>query len=299
MRKALGDGYVDALHQAWPKVPESSDFVMHWWHRAAELLIAKKIEGFGLITTNSISQIFNRRIVQDALKSEKIYISYAVPDHPWVDSSDGAAVRIAITVCHPGQGKGILAEVLEARRHEADDYAVEFDENVGQIHSNLKIGANTSLAQSLNANKNLSSIGVKLYGPAFVIKSDQAKLLGRDDILGLDKYIKHYVDGQDITKRKRGLMVIDLDGLTSQEVLNKYPDVYHYIYTNVKPSRDLNKDKYRRENWWLFGRKNTLMRKSIKGLRRYIGTAETSKHRLFQFIDETILPGGMVVTHAL
>ena len=30
MREALGDGYAEALHSAYPEVPESGDFVMHW-----------------------------------------------------------------------------------------------------------------------------------------------------------------------------------------------------------------------------------------------------------------------------
>ena len=37
MRTALGDGYVEALRGAWPDVPESADFVMYWWHHAAQL----------------------------------------------------------------------------------------------------------------------------------------------------------------------------------------------------------------------------------------------------------------------
>jgi hypothetical protein len=35
MRAALGDGYVQALREAWPSVPESADFVMYWWDQAA------------------------------------------------------------------------------------------------------------------------------------------------------------------------------------------------------------------------------------------------------------------------
>jgi hypothetical protein len=33
--QALGDGYVEALRGAWKDVPESADFVMYWWHKAA------------------------------------------------------------------------------------------------------------------------------------------------------------------------------------------------------------------------------------------------------------------------
>ena len=67
MRTALGDGYVEALRSSWKDVPESADFVMFWWDHAAELTRHGKLERFGLITTNSISQTFNRRVVERAL----------------------------------------------------------------------------------------------------------------------------------------------------------------------------------------------------------------------------------------
>ncbi len=38
MRDALGDGYTEAVRRAYPAVPDSADYVMFWWHKAAELL---------------------------------------------------------------------------------------------------------------------------------------------------------------------------------------------------------------------------------------------------------------------
>lgn len=35
MRDALGDGYAEALWKAYPKMPQSADFVMFWWEKAA------------------------------------------------------------------------------------------------------------------------------------------------------------------------------------------------------------------------------------------------------------------------
>jgi hypothetical protein len=62
MREALGDGYVESLRKAWKgDVPESADFVMFWWRKAAELVRDGKAKRFGFITTNSIHQTFNRR----------------------------------------------------------------------------------------------------------------------------------------------------------------------------------------------------------------------------------------------
>ena len=67
MKQALGEGYVEALRQTWSDVPESADFVMYWWDHAAELTRQGELERFGLITTNSIGQTFNRRVVERAL----------------------------------------------------------------------------------------------------------------------------------------------------------------------------------------------------------------------------------------
>jgi len=81
MREALGDGYVEALAAALPKVPRSVDFVMYWWNKAAQLLSAEKIRRFGFITTNSIGQTFNRRVVKPFLSSKKVK-----SDSCWINS---------------------------------------------------------------------------------------------------------------------------------------------------------------------------------------------------------------------
>ncbi len=70
MRAALGDGYAEALRGTWADVPESADFVMYWWHKAALTVRAGGARRFGFITTNSLRQTFNRRVVQAALDGE-------------------------------------------------------------------------------------------------------------------------------------------------------------------------------------------------------------------------------------
>ncbi|MGK2898730.1 MAG: DNA methyltransferase, partial [Burkholderiaceae bacterium] len=69
MRDALGDGYAGALRSTWSDVPESADFVMYWWHAAARKVALGNARRFGLITTNSLTQTFNRRVVERALSA--------------------------------------------------------------------------------------------------------------------------------------------------------------------------------------------------------------------------------------
>jgi hypothetical protein len=60
MREAFGDGYAEALRNVYPDVPESADFVMYWWYRAAACVASGQSIRTGLITTNTITQAQNR-----------------------------------------------------------------------------------------------------------------------------------------------------------------------------------------------------------------------------------------------
>jgi hypothetical protein len=94
-------------------------------------------------------------------------------------------------------------------------------------------------------------------------------------------------------------MVIDLFGLTVDDVRRHFPAIYQWVLERVKPERDQNRDKGIRENWWLHGRPRPELRDYLRGLPRYIATVETAKHRVFQFLDADILPDNMLVNIAV
>jgi len=71
------------------------------------------------------------------------------------------------------------------------------------------------------------------------------------------------------------------------------------VRTRVKPERDANARKSLRLNWWQFGWPRRELRLALHGLARYIATTETSKHRLFQFIDADVAPDHSVVAICL
>ncbi len=301
MRGELGSGYVEALRKTYGQVPESVDYVMYWWHKAAELVRTGKARRFGLITTNSLRQSFARRVIAHHLEARKpLSLGFAIPDHPWVDAADGADVRIAMTVGLPGEAEGMLLTV-EAERpgHEEGTREISFRRRTGRIHPDLSIGPNVAAAVPLKANDGLCSPGVKLHGSGFIVTPEQAAALGLGRRPGLERHIRPYRNGRDLTATPRGVMVIDLFGLSSAEVRERYPEVFQHLLVNVKPERDHNAEKYRRENWWLFGRKNTELRSALAGLPRYVATVETAKHRVFQFLDIAILPDNMLVNIAL
>ena len=321
MRRALGDGYVDALRATWPEVPESADFVMHWWHIAAEAVRAGQARQFGFITTNSIKQTFNRRVVEAQLTpspqpspakgegAKPLALAFAIPDHPWVDAADGAAVRIAMTVVFlpsPLAGEGLgergMGKLLSvtAERETGEDAAdVSLSSREGIIYADLSIGANVAGAVALEANQRLSSRGVMLFGAGFIVTHEEAFTLGLGRDEGVAQHIRAYRNGRDLTDKPRGVMVIDLFGLAAEEFRNRYPALYQWVLERVKPERDQNRDKGIRENWWIHGRPRPELRSYVVGLLRYIATVETAKHRVFQFLDADILPDNMLVNIAV
>lgn len=58
----------------------------------------------------------------------------------------------------------------------------------------------------------------------------------------------------------------------------------------MKPLRDKNRDKLRREYWWRLGRSGLHLRAALRGLERFIATPTLSKHRLFVFLDGGVIP---------
>ncbi len=344
MRASLGDGYVDALRAAWPDVPDSADFVMFWWARAAALVGAGAVQRMGLITTNSLRQTFNRRVVQagldgalsvvssaaglagtgaghagglmlpNAQKSapgtphpgagvahlvHPAHLAFAVPDHPWVDSANGAAVRIAMTVLAPGQGEGRLLTVQREWAGEFGEVAVELAERKGLLHADLAVGANVAGAQALRANLDLSNRGVQLFGAGFIVTRQEAASLGLGTVPGLERHLREYRNGRDLTAAPRDVLVIDMFGLAADDVRQRYPAAYQWLLERVKPERDQNNRDSRRKNWWLFGETNPKLRRQLDGLPRYIATVETAKHRVFQFLGASVLPDNKLVAIAL
>ena len=299
MRETLGDGYVDALRTTWPEVPESADFVMYWWQHAAETVRNGRAERFGLITTNSLTMIFNRRVVETQQSaSPPLGLVFAIPDHPWVDSKDGADVRIAMTVGTAGKCEGRLLVSIEETEAENGEVSVRFDTRQGVIHPDLKVGANITSTTKLRANARVSSMGMMRAGAGFLVTADEARALGLGDVPELTERIRPFRNGRDITGRPRSLLLIDLFGLTAEQLRERFPRVFQWVRERVKPERDVNRRARLREQWWVFGEPRQGLRAALKGLNRYIATVETAKHRTFVFLDAAILPDHKLVAIA-
>ena len=259
---------------------------MYWCSHAAELLAKGKVSHFGFITTNSITQTFNRPVLQKALDAGS-RIGFAVPDHPWVDSADGAQVRVAMSVFDRHQDLGTLWTTQSETPTSDGAAAVTFAVARGTVFSDLAIGVDTAKLVPLKANSGLACPGVQLSGQGFIVPAEE---VGRFSKTTKERLVRRYITGRDITQEMREQYVLDTFGLTHDALRDHYPDAFQWLYDRVKPEREQNpREKYRRD-WWLHAEPRAKFRGALAGLRRLIITSRTARHRTFQFLDASVLP---------
>jgi len=312
IRQAYSDGYVDALRAAYPRVPENADYVMYWWEKAAlaargwkpatDKGRAKGTRRFGLITTNSLRQTFNRKVLEPHLADPKSGLSliYAIPDHPWVDSGDGAAVRIAMTVAEKSKANGRLLTVTEEVKGqtEAEGRLVRFDIQKGKIFADLRIGANLLSACALKANGSLCSVGYQLTGKGFLVPPEQ-----RAEIMAArphsDKYIKPWTNGLGIQRHVEPMWAIDVGELSLAELQSGLPEIFQHLSDTVRPERAQNAVSAQAEHWWRYARPRGDFQPAIRGVNRMLVTSLTASKRIFIFVSPDTIADSTTVLFAL
>lgn len=283
MRERLGDEYTEAVRMAYPKVSESVDFVMYWWQIAASKVGKGGTSRLGFITTNSITQTFNRSVLEQA----KCRLIFAIPDHPWVDGTDGADVRIAMTCAGASTGpchlQTVVSEGLIAEGY--GERWIEFATiTASKINSDLSVGSDMDSCAPLRSNADIAVQGVVPLGLGFrVTKGDFSRLGIAPDCW--PPVLKPYVIGRDLVQRPEPKWIIDFFGLSEEQARSEFPNLYNHLLVTVKPERDMNRRATRRINWWLFGENSPALRNASRSLDRVMATCRTSKHRVFTFIS--------------
>lgn len=93
--------------------------------------------------------IFNRRVIE-AHQPPARHLAWPMPCpiSPWVDSTDGAAVRISMSVGVRGVVEGRLQTVTQ-KQADGGEVAVELMTRQGVIHADLRVGANMGRRQAV------------------------------------------------------------------------------------------------------------------------------------------------------
>ena len=281
LRSRLGDDYVEALQRLYgERIHGEADLVCNWFDKAGRLVFKNKLIRVGLVATNSIRGGRNRSVLDRIVESGVIYDARS--DEPWV--VEGAAVRVSI-VCF---GKKSIIGPVKLN-----------GKSVQKINSDLmSSAADLTKARKLPQNENIAFMG-DVKGGAFNISGNLARHWLRSPINPNGRpnsdVLKPWVNGMDITRRPGGKWIIDFGFVMDENEAALYERPYNHIFENVKPSRQIGRNKRRAKYWWRHVSPGPKKWQLLDGLSRYIATPCLSKHRLFVWIDARICPDHQLI----
>ena len=286
LRTELGDSYVDRLFSVYEgRVARESDLCCYWYEKARAAIEAGRAERAGLLATNSIRQSQNRRVLERIKATGDIF--YAQADRPWIQ--DGVAVRVSMVGFDDGSDHHRLLN--EEKEGDAKN-AIFRARPVASINANLTYEADVTKAQRLKENASTSFMGDTKVGPFDILPREAKAMLEAQNPHGRPNsdVVRPWVNGLDITRRPRGMWIIDFPPGMSEQDAAKYEAPFEFIKKHVKPERVQNARKVYAERWWIHGEARAEMRGAIGGLARYLVTVSVAKHHLFAWIDKGVLP---------
>ena len=282
LRTELRDIYVDALFALYAgRVPPEADLVTYWFEKARAMIEAHRAKRAGLLATQGIRGGANRVVLERIKETGGIFMAHS--DREWI--LEGANVHVSMI----GFDDGSQTECrLDGKP-------------VAAIHANLTSATDTTSAQTLLENASLCFMGTTKVG-AFEIMPEIAKRMlsaplnpnGRPN----SDVIRPWVNAMDITRRPRGMFVIDFGATRTEAEAALYEVPFEYLRQHVYAKRSENNREGYRTKWWLHGEPRPELRREIVGLKRYIATPGVAKHRLFVWLSRDVLPDHAVFVFA-
>ena len=272
-RRELGDSYFEALDNVFKsRVPGGADLVCYWFDKARVAIEQSGLGAAGFVATQSIRSGSNR-VVLEAI-TRKVAIFDAWSDEPWVN--EGAAVRVSLVSFGWGACCFLNGAPVEGVNAE--------------LGSSLL--SDMSLAMSLVENHRATFEGTKKYGDFDVTGQLARYWLSLPNPHGRpnSEVVKPWRNGQDITRRASDTWVVDFGAHMSEADATLFDAPFTHLLRSVKPARLTVRRERTRRLWWIHEEARVALRDSIKGLPRFIVTPRVAKHRLFVFLDATVLP---------
>jgi len=108
-----------------------------------------------------------------------------------------------------------------------------------------------------------------------------------------------WFNGMDITRRPRGMWIIDFGVEMDEEQASRYEAPFEYIREHVRDYRARARSGDRTGvPWWRHQRPRPDMRQALASLSRFIVTPRVSKHRLFAWLPAGVLPDCQLIVVA-
>ena len=266
----LPDPYIDAMYASF-ELPNTSDLCCYWFE-IGRMMIASHGPRIGLLATQGIRGGDNRTVLQRVEDTGGIFMAWS--DRPWI--LDGAAVHVSMVGFDNGLDTSRSLNGL----------------TVVSINSDLSAGTDIRSSRVLASNEHIAFMGSTKGGKFELSGPDAQRILsspnphGRSDI----DVLRPWINGTDVTKRPRGLWIVDFGTSRSITDSAQYEAAFSHIERAVKPERTSIRQQREAELWWLHNRARGDMRRAIRGLRRFLVTTRVAKHRLFRWFDHPTLP---------
>jgi N-6 DNA Methylase len=276
LRGELGDDYVEWLKREFGIGVK--DYAVYWFRRAHPHVPDGGRAGF--VVTNSLSQNRSRGPSLEWIVETGGVITSAVSTQDW---SGEAAVDVSIVnwVKNPSNDPG--PAMLDG-------------EEVDVITPSLRPAAlDVASAARLASNSGRAFQGPIPVGDGFVLPQEEGqRLLSLTDADYRD-VVRPYLIGEDIAEdpcQQPRRYVIDFATMPLEEAI-RFPAALEIVRQRVKPIRDRNRRKARRERWWRFGEAAVGMRKATEPLRRYIAGLAQGKRIFFCWCEPWWCPSNL------
>jgi hypothetical protein len=280
MRREFGDDYVGWLARHFGIGVK--DYCVYWFRLAHDQL--GDGQRAGLVGTNSISQNRMRKVSLNYIAENGGVITDAVSRQKWPGA---AVVNVSIVNwvknpdSHPTEFMldGVDVEGISTRLAESTVGVEEFE--------------------ALAPNRRRCFQG-PIPGGDFYLSHEQANEMLSDPSARYSDVVVPYLNGDDITEDPRqepGRWVIDFGNRRLEDAMT-YPAALERVRAVVKPERDQNRRKTRRERWWMFAERAVGLRRAVAGLPRFIAVNAQGKRFLFTWQDAKVCPSNLVYVFA-
>lgn len=282
LRSSLGNEYVDALFKVYgARIPNFSDLCCYWYEKARAMVALGKVKRVGLLATQGIRGGANRRVLERIKETGDVFLAYS--DREWI--LEGAAVHVSIVGFDNG----------------SETHRMLDGKPVASINANLTAGTDLTKARRLKENLGIAFMGDIKVGAFDIDAATAQKMLaagGNPNGRPNSDVIRPWINGMDITRRPRGMWIIDFGVDMSEGEASQYEIPFEYVKEHVKAERAGNKMQKRAVHWWIHGDAAPRIREALSLISRYIATPRVTKHRLFVWIPVDVLPDGQLIVFA-
>ena len=280
--KSYPDGIIDWLKQLHPESHGNADLVAQFFRRCFHLL--RTGGSLGLIATNTISQGDTR---STGLR--------------WICSNGGTIYSAIKRYQWPGVAAVLLSIIHITKR---TFYGIKKlnNKSVGKITAFLLPNGGNENPKPLMINKKRYFLGTIILGMGFTFEdspladnetpgtpspiSSMHKLISED--ANNQQVIYPYIGGSEVSSspthaHKR--YVVNFGDRSEEECREKWPELMNILSKKVKPLRQEQKRKVRRDNWWQYAEKQNALYQSINGFDKVLVNLFTSSFPNFTIID--------------